>query len=313
MAPRTSALSERLFWRLSVIGGNMCSEGYVGGRTEIIGRCGIRGAISRIRRRSAESPPGGCNRSCIGARKRRGGDGSRGVGGRRGVAPEGARGASAGGEGSRRRGLAGRRRAVWVPARGRAEGGSRESKRRSGRQYAVKAPNPRSPALIKKTLILPLLAVAAIAAGCGSDSSTSSAGYGEPTAAATGTAAPDKPAADTQAAPAPADNDTAASDDAGGSDDAATSGAASEAAEPIAVDIADFAFAPKAIEAKVGQTITFTNKDSAPHAATASAGAKFDSGQLDQGKSFSYTAKKPGTIQFVCSFHPNMTGTITVS
>jgi plastocyanin len=157
--------------------------------------------------------------------------------------------------------------------------------------------------LIKKTLILPLLAVAAIAAGCGSDSSTSSAGYGEPTAAATGTAAPDKPAP-AQAAQAPADNDAAASDDAATSD---------AAADPIAVDIADFAFAPKQIQAKVGQTITFTNKDSAPHTATATDGAKFDSGQLDQGKSFSYTAKKAGTIQFVCSFHPNMTGTITVS
>jgi plastocyanin len=150
--------------------------------------------------------------------------------------------------------------------------------------------------LIKKTLILPLLAVAAIAAGCGSDSSSSSAGYGEPTAAATGTAAPAKtaaPAATEQAAQAPADN--------------------AASADPITVDIANFAFAPKDIQAKVGQKITFTNQDSTPHTATATAGAKFDSGQLDQGKSFTYTAKKAGTIQFVCSFHPNMTGTITVS
>ena len=150
--------------------------------------------------------------------------------------------------------------------------------------------------MIKKTLILPLLAVAAIAAGCGSDSSSSSAGYGEPTAAATGTAAPAKtaaPAATEQAAQAPADN--------------------AASADPITVDIANFAFAPKDIQAKVGQKITFTNQDSAPHTATATEGAKFDSGQLDQGKSFSYTAKKAGTIQFVCSFHPNMTGTITVS
>ena len=85
------------------------------------------------------------------------------------------------------------------------------------------------------------------------------------------------------------------------------------AAEDISVDIADFAFAPNDIQAKVGQTITFTNKDSAAHTATATEGATFDSGQLDQGKSFSYTAKKAGTIKFVCSFHPNMTGTITVS
>ncbi len=149
--------------------------------------------------------------------------------------------------------------------------------------------------MIKKTLILPLLAIAAIAAGCGSDSSTSASTYGKPTAAATGTAAPQKTAAPAEtatpeAAQAPADN-----------------------AGDIAVDIANFAFAPKTIQAKVGQTITFTNQDSAAHTATATEGAKFDSGQLDQGKSFSYTAKKAGTIKFVCSFHPNMTGTITVS
>jgi plastocyanin len=153
--------------------------------------------------------------------------------------------------------------------------------------------------LINKTLILPLLAVAAIAAGCGSDSSSSSAGYGEPTAAATGTAAPAKTAAPAateqaeQSAQAPADN--------------------AASADPVTVDIANFAFAPRDIQAKVGQKITFTNQDSAPHTATATEGAKFDSGQLDQGKSFSYTAKKAGTFQFVCSFHPNMTGTITVS
>ena len=158
--------------------------------------------------------------------------------------------------------------------------------------------------MIKKTLILPLLAVAAIAAGCGSDSSSSTAGYGEPTAAATGTAAPEKPAAVAPTATATAEAAQAPADDAAAGD---------AAAEPIAVDIANFAFAPKDIQAKVGQTITFTNNDSAPHTATATEGAKFDSGQLDQGKSFSYTAKKAGTIQFVCSFHPNMTGTITVS
>jgi hypothetical protein len=42
MAPRTSSRSERLFWRLSVIGGNMCSESYGDGRTEIFGTSGIR-------------------------------------------------------------------------------------------------------------------------------------------------------------------------------------------------------------------------------------------------------------------------------
>lgn len=144
--------------------------------------------------------------------------------------------------------------------------------------------------MIKKTLILPVLAAAAVAAGCGSGSSGSASTYGEPTAAAPGTVA----AAAPTGAPvqAPADKPAAAE---------------------TKVDIANFAFAPADIQAKVGDTITFTNRDSTPHTATATEGAKFDSGPLDQGKSFSYTAKKAGTIEFVCSFHPNMVGTITVS
>jgi plastocyanin len=152
--------------------------------------------------------------------------------------------------------------------------------------------------VIKKTLILPVLAVAAIAAGCGSDSSDSASTYGNPTPAATGTAAPAK-----TATAAPAKTAAAAPDDQAPADKGAET----------KVDIANFAFAPAEIEAKVGDTITFTNQDSAPHTATATAGAGFDSGALEQGKSFSYTTKKAGTIKFVCSFHPNMVGTITVS
>src|SRR3954454_10430100 len=41
MAPRTSSRSERLFWRRSVIEGNMCSQGYGWGRTEKGGGCGV--------------------------------------------------------------------------------------------------------------------------------------------------------------------------------------------------------------------------------------------------------------------------------
>jgi plastocyanin len=144
--------------------------------------------------------------------------------------------------------------------------------------------------VFKKTLILPVLAAAALAAGCGgsgsssSDSGSSSAYGSKPAAAATDTPAATKTAA-----------------------------AASATGSGTTVDIANFAFAPADIQAKVGDKITFVNKDSAAHTATATEGAKFDSGSLDQGASFAYVAKKAGTIKFVCSFHPNMTGTITVS
>ena len=42
----------------------------------------------------------------------------------------------------------------------------------------------------------------------------------------------------------------------------------SAAAGEVAVAIKDFAFGPADIQAKVGQTVTFTNGDSAPHTAT---------------------------------------------
>src|SRR4051812_48401612 len=46
-------------------------------------------------------------------------------------------------------------RALRTPPPGWPRARARESERGSGRQYAEKAPNPRSPALIKKTFILP--------------------------------------------------------------------------------------------------------------------------------------------------------------
>ena len=79
------------------------------------------------------------------------------------------------------------------------------------------------------------------------------------------------------------------------------------------VAIADFAFAPKAIEAKVGQKITWTNDDAAPHTVTAKTGGDVDSGTLAQGASFSFTPTKAGTIEYFCAIHPSMVGTIDVS
>jgi plastocyanin len=127
----------------------------------------------------------------------------------------------------------------------------------------------------KTTLILPLLAAAAIAAGCGSS-------YG-------GGSNHAKPAATNAAA------------------------AQAPAAGATAVEISGFAFHPASIQAKVGDKITFTNQDTTEHTATATSGATFDSGALEKGRSFTFTATKAGTIKFVCSFHPGMTGTITVS
>ena len=87
----------------------------------------------------------------------------------------------------------------------------------------------------------------------------------------------------------------------------------SEAAGGASVAIEGFAFAPKAVKAKVGETITWTNHDAAPHTVTAKSGGELDSGTLAQGASFSFTPQKPGTIEYFCAIHPGMTGTIEVS
>jgi plastocyanin len=84
------------------------------------------------------------------------------------------------------------------------------------------------------------------------------------------------------------------------------------AAAPVAASISSFAFAPQAIEVEVGQEITWTNEDSAPHTVTATSGAEFDSGTMEQGASYTWKATKPGTVEYFCAIHPDMTGTITV-
>ena len=107
--------------------------------------------------------------------------------------------------------------------------------------------------------------------------------------------------------------ETSAPDSAGASTPAATTTPVPSGDSAGAVAIKGFAFAPGTIRAKVGEKITWTNEDSAAHTATAESGADFDSGDLAQGASFSFTPQKAGTISYLCTIHPSMIGTIEVS
>ena len=77
------------------------------------------------------------------------------------------------------------------------------------------------------------------------------------------------------------------------------------------VTIKNFQFAPASITVHVGDTITWSNQDVAPHTATAN-DHSFDTGTIDKGKSGSATFTKAGTIPYICSIHPNMKGTVVV-
>jgi plastocyanin len=88
--------------------------------------------------------------------------------------------------------------------------------------------------------------------------------------------------------------------------------ASKPASREHAVQMLDNAFEAKDITVKVGDTITWENAGAAPHTATATEGADFDSGSVAPGDSYEWTAKKAGTVSYVCTFHPGMEGTITV-
>src|SRR5713101_7418139 len=79
----------------------------------------------------------------------------------------------------------------------------------------------------------------------------------------------------------------------------------------LLVHLLDFSFKPASASVNVDDTVQFVNDDPYPHTVTAANGS-FDSGNLDEHKTWSYTFKKAGTYALMCTYHPNMKGMITV-
>lgn len=83
------------------------------------------------------------------------------------------------------------------------------------------------------------------------------------------------------------------------------------------VNLQDSQFQPVSIHVTVGTTVTWKNDDSMAHTVTSgadrTADGKFDSGELDPGKSFSYTFTKAGTYPYFCAYHGDMNGTVIVT
>jgi plastocyanin len=86
--------------------------------------------------------------------------------------------------------------------------------------------------------------------------------------------------------------------------------ASARAAATAGVTIRDFAYAPATISVDAGDTVNWTNRDSADHTAT---GDDFDTGVLAEGQSGSFTFRDAGTFSYVCTIHPNMKGTVRVA
>ncbi len=79
------------------------------------------------------------------------------------------------------------------------------------------------------------------------------------------------------------------------------------------VGMKDLKFIPADITVKAGETITWTNQESVPHnVVNAQEGEQPKSELFNEGGTYEFTPKEPGKIEYVCTIHPGMEGTITV-
>src|SRR5437899_1585370 len=78
---------------------------------------------------------------------------------------------------------------------------------------------------------------------------------------------------------------------------------------PTAVKLVDFAFAPKAITVKAGQTVTWTNTGHTLHNVT---GPGFVSKALNTGETYSHKFTKSGRFSYMCTLHPQLMRAVVV-
>lgn len=80
----------------------------------------------------------------------------------------------------------------------------------------------------------------------------------------------------------------------------------------VQVTVEGFAYHPANLTVPIGTTVTWTNKDGAPHSSTSDDGL-WDSSRLSQGDSYSHTFDQVGIFNYHCSIHSSIQGTVTVT
>lgn len=84
---------------------------------------------------------------------------------------------------------------------------------------------------------------------------------------------------------------------------------------PAAVRIHGFAFDPTQLLVAAGDTVTWTNEDTAPHSVVpllALPSRGWNSDDLQNGQSFAHAFATPGAVIYYCGVHPGMRGEILV-
>ena len=81
-------------------------------------------------------------------------------------------------------------------------------------------------------------------------------------------------------------------------------------AATIEITMENLVISPAEVSARIGDTITWINKDVLAHTATATNG-DFDVA-LPPKKSATLLVKKAGTVDYYCRYHPNMKATLKI-
>jgi len=131
-------------------------------------------------------------------------------------------------------------------------------------------------------LSTPLVCLAFVIAGCGSDDSNSTTTTSNPPPAATTAAETPTP---TEAAPA-------------------------EGAKTV--DIKGFDYLPEKLEVPVGTKVTWTDSDKSNHTVTFAEDGPKDISNIRSGEEKSVKFSESGTFDYVCVYHPGMAGTVEV-
>jgi plastocyanin len=79
------------------------------------------------------------------------------------------------------------------------------------------------------------------------------------------------------------------------------------------VVMSGYAFGPRALTITAGDTVTWVNRDSAPHDVKTTSGPEsIHSPMLDKGATWSHTFTVAGSYGYVCTVHPGMTAQLLV-
>src|SRR3954452_12695375 len=106
------------------------------------------------------------------------------------------------------------------------------------------------------------------------------------------------------------------------SEDGSVEKASAEESAPVGATIVmrKLRFEPETATLRAGQAVRFVNKDTTAHTVLEDVGPRsgiapvVDSPRILPGKAFTYVARNPGKIPFICTLHPTvMSGVLTVT